>query len=57
MPNMNALSLRIKKLRSMLKIFKSMSKGMVKVTCLKFMVLSEDLVIRNTHVKFESPFS
>ena len=57
MPNMNALSLRLKKLWPMLKIFKSRSKVMVKVTCSKFMVLSEGLVIRNTLAKYESPIS
>ena len=38
MPNMKALSHRIKKLWPMLKFFKSRSKVMVKVTCSKFMV-------------------
>ena len=38
MPNMNALSLRIKKLWPMLKFLKSRSKVAVKVTCSKFMV-------------------
>ena len=38
MPNMNVLSLRIKKLWPMLKFLKSLSKATVKVTCLKFMV-------------------
>ena len=55
MPNMNALSLRMKKLWPMLKIFKSRSK--VKVTCSTFMTLSKGLVIRNTHAKYESPIS
>ena len=57
MPNMNSLSLRIKKLWPILKIFKSRSNVMVKVTCSKVMVLSEGLVIRNTHAKYESPIS
>ena len=30
---------------------------MVKVTCSKFKVLLEGLVIRNTHAKYESPIS
>ena len=38
MPNMNAPSLRIKKLWPMLKFLKSWSKVTVKVTCSKFMV-------------------
>ena len=38
MPNMNALSLRIKKLWPMLKFLKILSKVTVKVTCSKFMV-------------------
>ena len=41
MPNMKALSHRIKKLWPMLKFFKSRSKVTVKVTCSKFMVPSE----------------
>ena len=57
MPNMNVLYLRIEKLWPMLKIFKSRSKVTVKVTCSKFMALSEGLVIRNTHAKYESPIS
>ena len=57
MPDMNVLYLRMKKLWPMLKIFKSRSKVMVKVTCSKFMVLLEGLVIRNTHAKYESPIS
>ena len=57
MRNMNALYLRIKKLWQMLKTFKSRSKVTVKVTCSKFMLLSEGLVIRNTHAKYESPIS
>ena len=56
-PYMNALSLRIKQLWPMLKIFKSRSKVMVKVTCSKFIILSKDLVIRNTHAKYERPIS
>ena len=40
-----------------IKIFKSRSKVTVKVTCSKFMVLSEGLVIRNTRAKYESPIS
>ena len=54
-PNMNALSLRMKKLWPMLKIFKRRSK--VKVTCSTFMALSKGLAIRNTHAKNESPTS
>ena len=38
MPNMNALSLRVKKLWPMLKFLKSRSKVTVKVTRSKFMV-------------------
>ena len=57
MSNMNVLYLRMKKLWPMLKIFKSRSKVTVKVTCSKFMVLLEGLVIRNTHAKYESPIS
>ena len=66
MPNMKALSHRIKKLWPMLKFFKSRSKIKVKVTCSKFMVPLErschkfcwkGLVIRYTHAKYESPIS
>ena len=38
----------------MLKKFKSRYKIMVKVTCLKFILLSEGLVIRNTYVNYET---
>ena len=55
MPNMNALSLRMKKIWPMLKIFKSRSK--VKITCSTFMALSKGLATRNTHAKYESPIS
>ena len=41
MPNMKALSHRLKKLWPMLKFFKSRSKVTVKVTCSKFMVSLE----------------
>ena len=41
----------------MLKILKSRSKDMVKITCSKFMVLSEGLVIRNTHAEYENLLS
>ena len=57
MSNMNALSLKIKKLWPMLQIFKSRSKVIIKVTCSKFMILSEGLVISYTHAKYESPTS
>ena len=41
----------------MLKIIKSRSTVTVKVTCSKFIDLSEVLVIRNTHAKYENPIS
>ena len=55
MPNMNALSLRMKKLWPILRTFKSRSK--VKVTCSTLMALSKGIVIRNTHAKYGSPIS
>ena len=54
LPNMKALSLRIKKLRLMIK-FVRRSKVTVKVTCSKFMYHRKGLVIRNADAKYESP--
>ena len=55
MPNMKASSHRIKKLRPMLKFFKSRPKVTVKVTCSKFKFGRKGLVIRYTHATYESP--
>ena len=57
MPNINVLSLIAKKVVANVKFFKSRSKVTVKVTCTKFIVLSEVLAIKNTHTKYESPIS
>ena len=55
LPNMKALSLRIKMLRLMIKFVRSRSKVTVKVTCSKFMYHRKGLVIRNADAKYESP--
>ena len=52
---MKALSLRIKKLRLMIKFVRRRSKVTVKVTCSKFMYHRKGIVIRNADAKYESP--
>ena len=54
---MKALPLMLFKLWLMLKFFKSRSKFKVKVTSQKLWSHVKGLVIKNTHVKYESPTS
>ena len=57
MPNVKALSHRIKQLWPMLKFFKSRSKVTVKVTCSNLWLRRKGLVISYTHAKYDSPIS
>jgi hypothetical protein len=54
---MKALSLAIPKIWPMLKFLKSGSNFKVKVTRSKILVPIKGLVIRNTHMKYESPIT